>query len=144
MVVSRIIHPFPRCPKSLKGKVGCPNCVFCRRRRTRTPQQLFCRVESKKSQFSEDDVTVQYHRMDFSNRTEIANGTLVILTPLKACHDFQTCQECLSSSVEMLCEWCETIGKCSSGFDRNRREWEREKCHVAPLNSKNMCPEVSP
>ena len=58
---------------------------------------------------------------------------------LSACNTFTDCVTCLANRGKRYnCSWCNTIQKCSDGYDRSRHQWVQGQCHYLALE--NSCP----
>ena len=45
-----------------------------------------------------------------------------------ACVSFTNCDSCLNAKIAFDCKWCDSVGRCSDGFDRHRQDWLSRKC----------------
>lgn len=69
----------------------------------------------------------EYHRADLK-KLEISNNTAIYFKALPTCASLQTCDSCVSSNIGFECGWCETVKRCSDGYDRQRQEWIVKNC----------------
>ncbi|RWS23521.1 Plexin domain-containing protein 2-like protein [Leptotrombidium deliense] len=69
----------------------------------------------------------EYHRI-MLNQDLISNLTAAILTPRKLCNTVNDCNSCLTAVTSFACKWCESVKRCSDGFDRNREQWLNSNC----------------
>ena len=44
-----------------------------------------------------------------------------------------------SLQIEFACAWCPTSGRCSSGIDRLKENWEKEECHLVNVTRADFC-----
>ncbi|XP_071506897.1 plexin domain-containing protein 2-like [Diadema antillarum] len=78
-----------------------------------------------------------YHNVRL-NDTLVKGGAAFVLQPLPTCNLYKSCSECLAirAAIQFDCGWCSKIGRCSSGFDRNRQDWLDADC---PENAQEEC-----
>ncbi|CAF0800440.1 unnamed protein product [Adineta ricciae] len=70
---------------------------------------------------------------------KIQSGLSVMFTMDKTCNTFTDCVTCLANRGKRYnCSWCDTIQKCSDGYDRSRHQWIQGQCHYLALE--NSCP----
>ncbi|XP_013147397.1 PREDICTED: plexin domain-containing protein 2 [Papilio polytes] len=85
----------------------------------------------------------EYHRVSFKNH-EISNNTILKLTALPTCIQYNTCESCANHNTGFQCLWCEQIRKCSSGTDRNKQDWIVRNCDREPVMNLSSCPAHAP
>ncbi|XP_049885277.1 plexin domain-containing protein 2 [Pectinophora gossypiella] len=81
----------------------------------------------------------EYHRVSFKNY-EIKSGTILRLTALPTCLQYDSCETCVNHDTGFDCMWCEAIHKCSSGTDRNKQDWMLRNCDKVPISNETACP----
>ncbi|CAK1588414.1 unnamed protein product [Parnassius mnemosyne] len=81
----------------------------------------------------------EYHRVSFKNH-EITNNTMLRLTALPTCIQYNTCESCANHDTSFQCSWCEQIQKCSSGTDRNKQDWVVRNCEKTSIANASSCP----
>ncbi|KAI0222266.1 Plexin domain-containing protein 2 [Lamellibrachia satsuma] len=69
----------------------------------------------------------RYHQVNIP-WSDIVTSAAVVLTPLPTCNRLYNCVDCQTSDIGFDCYWCNTIGRCSSGFDRSRQQWLTAGC----------------
>ncbi|XP_069815136.1 plexin domain-containing protein 2 [Dendropsophus ebraccatus] len=78
----------------------------------------------------------EYHRVELE-MSKITNFSAVEMLPLPTCLQFNSCGSCVRSQIGFNCSWCNSLQRCSSGFDRHRQDWVENGC---PEESKEkMC-----
>ncbi|XP_068617972.1 plexin domain-containing protein 2 [Battus philenor] len=85
----------------------------------------------------------EYHRVSFKNH-EITNNTILRLTALPTCIQYNSCESCANHETGFQCLWCELIQKCSSGTDRNKQDWMLRNCDKSPITQASSCPAHAP
>ncbi|KAL0851729.1 hypothetical protein ABMA28_000048 [Loxostege sticticalis] len=85
----------------------------------------------------------EYHRVTFKHY-EITNNTVLKLTALPTCLQYDTCTGCLNHNTGFDCSWCENIKKCSSGTDRNKQDWQLRNCDKSQVTNASSCPATAP
>ncbi|XP_045541966.1 plexin domain-containing protein 2 [Papilio machaon] len=85
----------------------------------------------------------EYHRISFKNH-EISNNTILKLTALPTCIQYNTCESCANHDTGFQCLWCEQLRKCSSGTDRNKQDWMVRNCDREPIMNASSCPAHAP
>ena len=48
--------------------------------------------------------------------------------PIAACVALTDCESCVTASIAFECRWCDSVQRCSDGFDRHRQDWLLKKC----------------
>ena len=91
----------------------------------------------------------------------ITNKTAIIFKPLPTCNTNPDCNSCLLSydydydehdyyglepgtGQKLECRWCQALGRCSDGTDRNRQEWLKNKCDTYNVSSVQYCSASTP
>nr|XP_060636764.1 plexin domain-containing protein 1 [Anolis sagrei ordinatus] len=69
----------------------------------------------------------EYHRVELDT-SKITSATAVEFVPLPTCLQHQSCEVCTTSHLTFNCSWCHVLQRCSSGFDRHRKEWLEYGC----------------
>jgi len=92
--------------------------------------------------FARRKTIYEYHRLSMKDRP-IQNKTAILFTSLPTCNTNPDCNSCLlnydyeyeyyddqlrAPAHKLECRWCEALGRCSDGTDRNRQEWLKNKC----------------
>ncbi|XP_054156544.1 plexin domain-containing protein 2-like [Oppia nitens] len=72
----------------------------------------------------------EYHRVDLKDYA-ISNNTAIYFKALPTCASLQTCGDCVSAAIGFHCGWCDSINRCSDGYDRHRQEWIVKNCESA-------------
>ncbi|XP_072179325.1 plexin domain-containing protein 2-like [Diadema setosum] len=82
--------------------------------------------------------TIYHYHNVWLNETLVKGGAAFVLQPLPTCNLYKSCSECLEmrAAIQFDCGWCSKIGRCSSGFDRNRQDWLDADC---PENAQEEC-----
>jgi len=75
------------------------------------------------------------------NQSRVINNTVIILRPKKNCIMARTCEDCMDirSNTEFHCTWCNTLKRCSDGFDRHRSEWLTADCNSSGVFQQEKC-----
>ncbi|CAH2035664.1 unnamed protein product, partial [Iphiclides podalirius] len=81
----------------------------------------------------------EYHRVSFKNH-EITNNTILKLTALPTCIQYNSCDTCTNHNTGFQCQWCEQIQKCSSGTDRIKQDWMVRNCDKSAITNSSSCP----
>ncbi|XP_047040254.1 plexin domain-containing protein 2 [Helicoverpa zea] len=81
----------------------------------------------------------EYHRVSFKDHL-ITNNTILKMTALPTCLQYDSCDSCLNHDTGFNCTWCPQIQKCSSGTDRNKQDWLLRKCEKTTIVNATMCP----
>uniref|UniRef100_A0A8C5Q2E0 Plexin domain containing 1 n=1 Tax=Leptobrachium leishanense TaxID=445787 RepID=A0A8C5Q2E0_9ANUR len=76
----------------------------------------------------------EYHRVEV-DLAKIQNWTFVEFTPLPTCLELDTCDQCITTTLNFNCSWCHVLQRCSSGFDRHRQEWLTYGCGEEPKST---------
>ncbi|OTF70679.1 hypothetical protein BLA29_008666 [Euroglyphus maynei] len=58
---------------------------------------------------------------------------------LLACSQFRDCQSCLTGNSSFSCVWCDSVQRCSDGYDRLRQEWVTNHCDQNAINEVGKC-----
>ncbi|UJR37711.1 hypothetical protein I4U23_030406 [Adineta vaga] len=83
-------------------------------------------------------VITLYDKLNLEHE-KIQNGVSVMFAMDKTCNTFTDCTSCLANRGKRYnCSWCDTIQKCSDGYDRSRHQWIQGQCHYLALE--NICP----
>nr|XP_008111757.1 PREDICTED: plexin domain-containing protein 1 [Anolis carolinensis] len=69
----------------------------------------------------------EYHRVELDT-SKITSSTAVEFLPLPTCLQHESCEVCTTSQLTFNCSWCHVLQRCSSGFDRHRKEWLEYGC----------------
>lgn len=69
----------------------------------------------------------EYHRVELE-MSKITNYSAVEMLPLPTCLQFNSCGSCVRSQIGFNCSWCNSLQRCSSGFDRHRQDWVENSC----------------
>ncbi|KAG9476583.1 hypothetical protein GDO78_003233 [Eleutherodactylus coqui] len=69
----------------------------------------------------------EYHRVELE-MSKITNYSAVEMLPLPTCLQFNSCGACVRSQIGFNCSWCNSLQRCSSGFDRHRQDWVENSC----------------
>lgn len=80
----------------------------------------------------------EYHRVSFKDHM-ITNNTVLKMTALPTCLQYDTCDSCLNHNTGFNCTWCPQIQKCSSGTDRNKQDWLLRKCEKTTIVNATAC-----
>ncbi|XP_077302524.1 plexin domain containing lethal (1) G0289 isoform X2 [Arctopsyche grandis] len=80
----------------------------------------------------------EYHLVDFRSKP-ITNNTLIYLTALPTCLQYNTCSSCIQHETGFNCAWCPNINRCSHGNDRNRQDWIIKNCEETKINKLSQC-----
>lgn len=80
----------------------------------------------------------EYHRVSFRNYV-ITNSTILWLSALPTCLQYDTCDSCLNHDTGFNCTWCPQIQKCSSGTDRNKQDWKLRNCDRTMIREAAAC-----
>ena len=98
----------------------------------------------------------EYHRLSMKDRP-IQNKTAILFTSLPTCNTNPDCNSCLlnydyeyeyyddqlrAPAHKLECRWCEALGRCSDGTDRNRQEWLKNKCDSYNVSVIQYCSKV--
>ncbi|KAJ8736809.1 hypothetical protein PYW07_000080 [Mythimna separata] len=83
----------------------------------------------------------EYHRVSFKDHL-ISNNTVLKMTALPTCLQYDTCDSCLNHDTGFNCTWCPQIQKCSSGTDRNKQDWLLRKCEKTTIVNATGCAAV--
>ncbi|RWS25165.1 Plexin domain-containing protein 2-like protein [Leptotrombidium deliense] len=70
---------------------------------------------------------MEYDRI-YLDQNRVTNYTAAILTPQRFCNTFKDCGSCFKVITNFNCKWCESVKRCSDGFDRYRQQWFESKC----------------
>ncbi|XP_041986510.1 plexin domain-containing protein 2 isoform X2 [Aricia agestis] len=81
----------------------------------------------------------EYHRVSFKYH-EITNNTVLRLTALPTCLQYNNCMSCVNHDTSFDCTWCEALQKCSSGTDRNKQDWLLRNCDKVTISKEASCP----
>lgn len=81
----------------------------------------------------------EYHRVTF-DRQDIRNWTVIYLTALPTCLDFDNCNDCVTKVTDFDCKWCSSLNQCSSGTSRNRQDWLDNGCSMKNIKEASNCP----
>ncbi|CAL1679016.1 unnamed protein product [Lasius platythorax] len=81
----------------------------------------------------------EYHRVNF-NRYDIMNCTVIYLSAMPTCLNFDNCRDCLTKETDFDCKWCPELNKCSTGTSRQRQEWLLKGCDVRNIKEADNCP----
>ncbi|CAG4942743.1 unnamed protein product [Colias eurytheme] len=81
----------------------------------------------------------EYHRVSFKNY-EITSDTMLKLTALPTCLQYDTCEGCVNHDTSFNCSWCSTLQKCSSGTDKYKQEWIMKNCERTAISQESSCP----
>ncbi|KAG6445612.1 hypothetical protein O3G_MSEX004015 [Manduca sexta] len=84
----------------------------------------------------------EYHRVSFKNHA-IANNTILRLTALPTCIQYNACDSCLNHNTGFNCTWCPQANKCSSGTDINKQNWKLRQCPETSVTEASACPPVT-
>ena len=92
----------------------------------------------------------------------IQNKTAILFTSLPTCNTNPDCNSCLvtkydyeydnydyyddshqaSPAHRLDCRWCEALGRCSDGTDRNRQDWLKHRCDSYNVSVIQYCSKV--
>lgn len=86
----------------------------------------------------------EYHKIDMKKKNMIGNWTAILFKALPTCVSMHTCDACLSQKISFQCQWCDSIGRCSNGLDRNRQEWLLNSCETHHTQLAESCPPAPP
>lgn len=81
----------------------------------------------------------EYHRANFKNYL-ITNNTILRLTALPTCMQYNNCQDCINHDTAFNCSWCSQVQKCSSGTDKNKQDWTIRHCDKLAVTNIASCP----
>ncbi|KAK7080648.1 Plexin domain-containing protein 2 [Halocaridina rubra] len=81
----------------------------------------------------------EYHKIDMKKTSLIGNWTTILFKALPTCVSLRTCETCLSEKISFQCQWCNKIGRCSNGLDRNRQDWLYNGCESHSVQNSNDC-----
>ncbi|XP_059055150.1 plexin domain-containing protein 2 [Achroia grisella] len=81
----------------------------------------------------------EYHRANFKNYL-ITNNTILRLTALPTCMQYDNCQNCINHNTAFNCSWCSQVQKCSSGTDKNKQDWTMRHCDKLAVTKVSACP----
>ncbi|KAJ0183985.1 hypothetical protein K1T71_000408 [Dendrolimus kikuchii] len=87
-------------------------------------------------------IVYEYNRVSLKDYV-ITNNTIIRLTALPTCLQYNNCYDCVNHDTYFNCTWCPQIQKCSSGTDRNKQNWDQRKCNKTAITHESRCP-VSP
>jgi hypothetical protein len=80
----------------------------------------------------------EYHKAEMK-RKAISDNTVLYFRPLPTCISLKDCQSCLKpNATDFDCGWCESLNRCSDGYDRHRNSWILNKCDSQAADKK--CP----
>lgn len=80
----------------------------------------------------------EYHKAELK-RQAISSNTVYYFRPLPTCISLKDCQSCLKpNATDFDCGWCESLNRCSDGYDRHRNSWILNKCDNQAADKK--CP----
>ncbi len=81
----------------------------------------------------------EYHTIGVDH-AHIRNKTVVKFKARETCNTLRNCTQCLSTRLPTFtCQWCPSAGRCSSGMDRLRENWELNDCHLRNVTSADSC-----
>ncbi|CAG2105991.1 unnamed protein product [Medioppia subpectinata] len=80
----------------------------------------------------------EYHRADLKDYA-ISNDTAIYFKALPTCASLPTCDKCLSAQIGFDCGWCDSVNRCSDGYDRQRQEWIIKNCETAIKEGSVSC-----
>ncbi|KAH9426781.1 Plexin domain-containing protein 2 [Dermatophagoides pteronyssinus] len=107
-------------------KVGVSDAYFIHR------QQIFVRRKT----------IYEYHKIDLrknEGKLNIRSGTAIFLKALPTCSKFRDCHSCLTGNSSFSCVWCDSVERCSDGYDRLRQEWVANRCDHDAINEVGKC-----
>lgn len=81
----------------------------------------------------------EYNRVSFKNY-EIKSNTIIRMTALPTCLQYNNCYDCLNHETSFNCTWCPQLQKCSSGTDRNKQDWKQRNCPKTSVTNITQCP----
>lgn len=75
------------------------------------------------------------------NQSWAVDNAVVILRPKPNCITAKTCEECIErrNSTEFHCNWCQSLERCSDGFDRHRQKWLSSGCNKSEIFEVDKC-----
>jgi hypothetical protein len=76
----------------------------------------------------------EYHRIN-KMKDEIDNGTAIWFKAQPTCNVKRTCEEC----VQLKCNWCQKVKRCSDGMDRMRQTWLMHRCDEKNAKNYHQC-----
>lgn len=80
----------------------------------------------------------EYHRVTF-NRDDIKNWTVIYMKALPTCVNLKDCYSCVAHNTTLPCRWCDSINRCSSGYDRFHQDWTQNSCPSSAINDTQYC-----
>ncbi|XP_068248518.1 plexin domain-containing protein 2 isoform X2 [Palaemon carinicauda] len=86
----------------------------------------------------------EYHKIDMKKTFTVGNWTAILFKALPTCMTLNTCDECLSTKISFQCNWCNKIGRCSTGLDRYRQDWLSQGCENLSLQDVEKCAVLPP
>ncbi|KAM7447605.1 Plexin domain-containing protein 2 [Porites harrisoni] len=69
-------------------------------------------------------------------KNSVVNGSAVVFHPQTSCVNATSCTECMKrkQTTEFDCQWCPQTKRCSDKTDRNRAEWDLNRCSQNAVN----------
>lgn len=63
-------------------------------------------------------------------KNSVVSGSAVVFHPQTSCVNATSCTECMKrkQTTEFDCQWCPRTKRCSDKTDRNRAEWDLNRC----------------
>ncbi|KAF7494507.1 Plexin domain-containing protein 2 [Sarcoptes scabiei] len=88
----------------------------------------------------------EYHKFDFLKEKNFAikSKTALYLKAAITCNSYKNCNECLTQNTKFKCTWCESIKRCSEGYDRSRQDWVHNQCDSKAVSSVDKCSAIVP
>lgn len=124
-VYKNIPIPIEKIPDSSHPvKIGLSDAYFIHR------QQIFVRRKT----------IYEYHKIDLlKEKYPIGSQTAFYLKALPTCYSFKTCDACLNSHLVFDCTWCESLQRCSDGYERARQDWISHHCEQENVHEIGKC-----
>lgn len=82
----------------------------------------------------------EYHKVNFGSQ-DIKNFTVIHLYAQPTCQNLTDCASCLND-MQLKCNWCPTINRCSTGVDRKRQDWLQKGCDKTLITDTTTCPAI--
>ncbi|XP_066965867.1 plexin domain-containing protein 2 isoform X3 [Macrobrachium rosenbergii] len=86
----------------------------------------------------------EYHKIDMKKTFTIGNWTAILFKALPTCMTLNSCETCLSTKISFQCNWCNKIGRCSTGLDRHRQDWLHQGCENLSIQDVDKCAGLAP
>ncbi len=85
----------------------------------------------------------EYHKVD-KKTDDVSSGSAIYFTALPTCVGFNSCETCITNSIQFECVWCPLAERCSDGMDRHRQDWLIKGCDKLYIDSNCSYPPPTP